>query len=478
MTRITRRAFLQTATLAGAGAALTSCTPTSSLRRHDVVIVGAGIAGLAAGRDLSRAGLDVLLLEARPRVGGRMETQFDASPHGVETGALMIHGSRANTWELIREFGIETRPLFSHIVSWGAKMWTPGQKGLRPHDPARQEAVYGRLGEAYRKYRGADVSYKEYLDTLQFTEEEQAMVADIAISFSAEPADISLQSVMEDSVSWEAFVDENFLVVGGNQSIAEKVADEIEDRIRLASTVKAIDWKRGDVEIRYEREGHEETAHARKAILTLPIGVLQTDRPAFSPVLPGWKRHAIDSLRMGRVVVVQLLFDEPFWREREVSSWSSPHGRVSWLDPHAPDTGAPAILGVMSGQAAQELSDLGEEAGLRRALSWIEDAFPDVRVRERVEWSYFRDWVRDPYSLGSYSFTLPGRRGQRGVLATPVESTLHFAGEAMHAPPHYQTVHGAYVSGRRAAREILSDLGLEVSARALDPADVLVRTQL
>jgi monoamine oxidase len=115
----------------------------------------------------------------------------------------------------------------------------------------------------------------------------------------------------------------------------------------------------------------------------------------------------------------------------------------------------------MTGSAAQELSDLGREAGLDRALSWIEAAFPAAGVRRRLAWSSLRDWLRDPWSLGSYSFTRPRGSGMRGVLATPIQDALYFAGEATEPAPHYQTVHGAYTSGRRAAREILAALGLE-----------------
>ena len=124
----------------------------------------------------------------------------------------------------------------------------------------------------------------------------------------------------------------------------------------------------------------------------------------------------------------------------------------------------PALEGWITGRAAQELSDLGEKAGLDRALGWIEEAFPGSGARSRVKWSAFRDWIKDPYSLGSYSYTLPGGTAQRAILAAPVQNALYFAGEATQAAPHYQTVHGAYLSGRRVAREIFSSLGVDVSA--------------
>src|SRR5213594_3415960 len=122
MAHLTRRNFLQTAALAGAGVALQGCGRSLIQKAHDVVVIGAGMAGLSAARDLARAGLDVVVLEARDRVGGRIHTLHEPSPHGLEVGAQMIHGSRAPTWELVREFGVKTRP-FSEWITWP---WSPG----------------------------------------------------------------------------------------------------------------------------------------------------------------------------------------------------------------------------------------------------------------------------------------------------------------------------------------------------------------
>ena len=105
MRHVDRRTFLSGAALIGAGFALPGCTSLPPRGAPDVVVLGAGMAGLTAAHSLHRAGLDVIVLEARERVGGRIHTLADPAPHGVEIGAQMIHGSRAPTWQLIREFG-------------------------------------------------------------------------------------------------------------------------------------------------------------------------------------------------------------------------------------------------------------------------------------------------------------------------------------------------------------------------------------
>ena len=463
MTQVTRRRFIHTAALAGAGAALQRCTRVQPAKAVDVVVLGAGMSGLTAGRELARAGLNVVLLEARDRVGGRMHTLSEPAPHGIEVGAQVVHGTRAATWDLIREFGIETRPSPSQD-RWN---WHPGS-GFQKPDLEREDELYDRVAEAYYAYRGEDITYQQLLDSMGLSEEEQAIVADDALGWSAEPDEMSAQAAIEDSAAWETYLDQDFEVVGGHMSLAQKLVAELGERVRLSCLVKAVNWKRGGVKITYEREGRTESLQADRVIVTLPIGVLRAGQVVFSPELPGWKQHAINSLQMGRAVVVHLLFDDWFWREVApgVLDWScTPAGRILFWDPHPPGTGMPALQAWISGRAAQELSDLGPEAGIEWTLAWVEKTFPGSGARRRLEWSNLQDWVRDPHTLGTYSCTRPGGRGQRGILATPVEDCLHFAGEATVDPPHYQTVHGALLSGRRAAREILATLGLEFIAR-------------
>lgn len=463
MSRFTRRNFLRTAALAGAGAALHGCGRSLIQKSHDVVVIGAGMAGLTAARDMLGAGLEVVVLEARDRVGGRIHTLHEPAPHGLEIGAQMIHGSRAPTWELVREFGIETRP-FPDWITWP---WSAAA-GFQKPDRVREAGVEERLERAFHAYRGEDVSFQRFLDDQKFTPEEQESLGEHALSWSSEPAEISLRAAMEDEAAWEMYFDRNYQVVGGYDRLPRKLADALGDRVRLSSVVREIAWGRYDAVVSYERNGRTETARARRALVTLPIGVLQSDTPVFSPELPAWKRESIRSLKMGRVVVVHFLFDTWFWRDAVpgLPGFSTRGGRISFWDPHPIGTGAPVLLGWITGVPAQELSDLGGEAARDRALGWVEEVFPSSGARQRLKWSSVRDWLKDPYSHGSYSFTCPGGAMARSILATPIEG-LHFAGEATAAPPHYQTVHGAYLSGRRAGREILAAMGANSAASPL-----------
>jgi monoamine oxidase len=190
------------------------------------------------------------------------------------------------------------------------------------------------------------------------------------------------------------------------------------------------------------------------------MGVLQTGKPSFSPELPAWKRRSIDALPLGSVVVAYFLFKDKFWLEKGVKGWRMRGNRASFSDRHPEGVSEACLRGWISGYAARELSKLGPTDALQRAIDWVQEPFPGINVRERLQWSTLRDWKSDPYTLGSYSGVAPGGWGQRAIYATPIDETLYFAGESTQPPPYHSTVHGAYVSGRRAAREILSSMGM------------------
>src|SRR5207245_6594172 len=105
-------------------------------------------------------------------------------------------------------------------------------------------------------------------------------------------------------------------------------------RVRLSPPYMSLQWRPGRVRLTCRRAGRQEMIQARRAVVTLPIGVLQAGRPIFDPPLPAWKRRAIDALHMGRVVVIHLLFDDWFWRSGGINGWGAHQGRISFWDPH------------------------------------------------------------------------------------------------------------------------------------------------
>ncbi len=466
MTGATRRSFIRGTAVVGASSLLGVArgATTYAGADFDVVVIGAGMAGISAARELAQLApeLKVLVLEARDRVGGRMYTSHDVPGHGVELGAQLIHGSGAETWELVRKYDLQTRGLNSRPKTESFH-FLPGGTPYRP-DQAEIDALYQQVMVAHARYDGPDISYAAFLDTLSLDESQRKSVNAEALSWSSEPDAISARAVINDGAAWEEYHDEDFQLIGGYGGLANKMAAELEGKIQLSSVVAGIYWREGLGGVSYVTNLQSQKVICKRLIVTLPVGVLQSKQIEVLPDFPDWKKQAIDSLEMGQVVVVPMLFDAPFWSELALApgplSWETPDGRIQFGLPHSAEDGPAAVTGWFAGAAAQMLSDLGGRDGMQQVLRWLEGISGQGGLHARLKWHFYQDWVSDPYSLGSYSFTRPGGQGAHEVLARPLDETVYFAGEATAPAPHYQTVHGAYMSGKRVAREVAESLGV------------------
>lgn len=461
MRRYQRRDVLRLAAAVGGASLLAPlhARPAALGADYDVVIIGAGIAGMTAARILSRVGpgLKVLVLEARDRVGGRLLTLQDKKnlpSHGVEVGAQFIHGSEAPTWELIQRYQLPTRSRY-HLGEPKTRLLDGGEF---PGDETFKQ-LFSKAADALASREGTDGSFRQLVESMGLDEPQRELLYSEALSWSGEPERISAQAVIEDGKLWEAYHDADFQLVGGYSSLAERLAADIEGRIQLASEVKDIFWRQGLVGVRYKYSGITTALTCRQLVLTVPLGVLKGGGINIEPAVPAPVQQAMDSMEMGQVVVVPMIFSEPFWNAAEVpGTWKDLAERRAFTFPHPVGQGGNGVTGWFAGAAARELSEAGPEAGFARVIRWLEEASGQQGIADKLDWYHFQDWNRDPFTMGSYSITRPGGHGQRAVLAEPIENTLYFAGEATAPPPHYQTVHGAYLSGKRVAGQVAKAL--------------------
>jgi monoamine oxidase len=414
----------------------------------DVAVVGAGAAGLTAARMLARAGLQVEVVEARDRVGGRV-----AQSGGVELGAEFIHGPAAQTRALLREIGVTDVGMSGRAWTFaGTGEPTPDDGHFSSHGPlfadaqnlAEDESVDGYL----LRLRGAGVASDVLVEIRAFVEGFDA----------ADPARASAMGIANEFLS--GVDDRSARPVGGYGAMFDYLRSQCEKagvRIRFAMPVDRIAWRNGAVEI--------DDIRSRAAIVTIPVGVLRAGDVAFEPALPDWKRCAIEAIETGPVVKVVLRFRKPFWRDmhggryRDAGFFQCLGQPFSVLWTQFPIE-ASTLTAWVGGPKTGALVNLSSADLTARAIDQCAALFAhDDAVRANFEGISTHDWIHDPFSRGAYSYLLVGGGDARKALGRSVDNVLFFAGEATSEDGEQGTVNGAFASGERAAREVLATFG-------------------
>jgi monoamine oxidase len=426
----------------------------------DVLVVGAGIAGLAAAERLAAAGRRVLVLEARDRIGGRIHTAHDPELEvPVELGAEFVHGQPAELMQLILELGLTVVP-FPERHRRG-----PGEPG-RPLPDLRTSL--GRLleeGHAARDRPVAELLREQGAAAVE-PGELQAVIRYLEGFHAADLALLGTCSLAENESAGDDDGDGIQRIREGYGSLIRRLADRIEPEhgeIRLESEVTAIRWRPGEVRATVHAGGGSAEITASHAVLTFPLPLLKrlTSGPgvgALDPVPPDWP-VALEALHMGAAHRVVLGFDRRWWAPDGRDGPSFVHGGaepfpVWWT---ALPGREPLITGWAGGPRALALAGQGEAAMLRAALESVASVFGrDVgELRSRLRLAYSHDWSADPFAGGAYSYGGVGAIEARTTLARPIEGTLYLAGEAVAGEGRNATVHGALTSGRRAAAAVL-----------------------
>ncbi len=412
-------------------------------RSTEVVIIGAGAAGLAAARRLHDRGIDFLLLEARDRAGGRAYTV--SSPHGpypIELGAEFIHGAARSTRALMREIGEEAVP-----SSGESFRWFRGHLEPSPDRWDAAERVLRRVDVA-----GPDQSVAAFLDTIpgdELSAEQRADVCALVEGFDA--AIIEDAGIIGIAKEWRSGVnDTSHRPLHGYAPMMQHLASIAGERLLLQTEVRRIDWSTHSLTIEANRAGTPLRINAKRAIVTLPIGVLRARADLFAPVLPSDKRAAIEAIAMGPVIKVALEFRDAFWtkidggRYHKAGFFQAPDCPMRTLWTRIPDR-SPVLIGWTGGGAVLRLRQSGLDP-TQAGLDAVAVLFPSVDLRAELLESYLHDWDTDPFALGAYSYLRVGGGDARARLAAPIDDTLFFAGEAA-SSDDAGTVAGAFDSG-------------------------------
>ena len=400
-----------------------------------MIVIGAGAAGLAAAAELTRAGRLVLLLEARSRVGGRCLTlRHPLVDAPVELGAEFIHGRPESTVALLKKFRVgAAESTRTQRMRWGGR--------LRPVNAftAAQAAMEGFQA-------GKDLSFQAYLQSRRLPPLTKTLATMMVQGFdAADPRRISAQSVAEEWASGE-IGDSQARPRGGYGPLLDKLARS-GARLQLQSVVREVAWRPGRVEVRGRHLGKPFVARADRAIVTLPLGVLQRRSVRFSPALD--KRFALGKLASGPVIRVAMVFPERFWSP-DVAFFHAPDAPFPTFWTPLPMR-APLLTAWAGGPKAARLAGKTPASLIALAHQTVEKV---LKRTGDLTAAYVHDWQADPFARGGYSYVRVGGAGARESLAEPVAGTLFFAGEAT-SSEESGTVGGALASGRRAAREAL-----------------------
>ncbi len=414
----------------------------------DVLILGAGAAGLAAAAQLKSAGKRVCVIEARSRVGGRVFTEWPDSVYPVELGAEFIHGKPEIFSDWIQE--ADKTPA----------VWWRRSHGKKVH----ADDIFENIDSVFRAIRkqlgSSDASFDSACRQIQhlFSEDAIEETRAFVTGFYSAPLDaISARAATAQppSVGNEASND-TFRVSSGYSSVLNRYLEALlplKENIRLKTIVHAVEWSRGRVRFRFSdpttRNGE---AIAKQAIITLPIGCWE--QVQFQPELEQ-KKFALRHLGMGVVHRVVLRFQSAFWERKNfrpgylqlpnrpfVTFWTS----RPWEEPRFTCwSGGSQTLGVRKDRIGQAAECLALALGVGTD-----------KVQSQLIGAHYYDWSKDPFAKGSYSFLRVGGADANSQLRSPIENTLFFAGEACHPEDRTGTVDGAIETGMMAAGEILN----------------------
>ena len=425
----------------------------------DVLVLGAGMAGLAAARALRERGVRVTVVEARDRVGGRVLSHIHASGTVAELGAEFIHGRAPELWALIEESGVQTTERTGTML----REDTPGALHDEEADAGESEdALFAPL-ETLADL-SEDVPFETWLAASTLPAWQKPALRGYVEGFNAADAKVisaralGLQQQAEDASGG----DRSWHVDGGYEQLVAYIAQRVRElggAILLNSEVRVLSWRPGLVEVEL---ASGEVLRAARCVVTLPLGVLQRVNTAGGLRMEPEPAALAPARRlaMGHAARFTMLFRERWWLEAKALPREELEAMSFLFTPSRMPPVWWTLTGWAGGPGAAALAgrsawELGREACRTLAeVLHVEEAL----ILGQLVATFSHDWTADSFSLGAYSYVPAGALDACSAITEPEADTLFFAGEHTDVSGHWGTVHAAIRTGLRAAQQVLGEL--------------------
>lgn len=414
-----------------------------------IVVIGAGIAGLAAAQALLDRGLKVTILEASGRIGGRIRPLSGFADFDIELGAEEIHGNRSDWYRLVKS----TNARF--LNSDNADFYFYNNQLLNETAAANNADLKKAVDfeQSARQYRGTDVTVLQHLQKSNVPAAAYPIVnALLSNEYGASNDRLSIRGISEEDEQWSAG-DDSYAIGGRSYlSILQEKYSKAIALVMLNAPVQKIDYTGSIIRIQTDRQNFE----ADRVIITIPLAVLKTGAVQFIPALPDEKQNAIANIGMGAGMKIILKFKQRFWGAGVGSVFSNGYVPEFWATNEG-RSAMPVLTAFVMGANAEYLSAQGEQA-VQTVLAELDRMFRN-QATPAFSKAYIMDWSKEPYIQGAYSYpVVGGGLKMRAALAKAVNKKIFFAGEATHTAGHSATVHGALETGLRAAKEVIASI--------------------
>lgn len=414
--------------------------------KYDVIIVGAGAAGLLAMSELAKAGCQVCMLEAGGTAGGRISTIRENFEHQVEAGAEFIHGKLPFTFQLLKQAGLTYEAVEGKMIGVRQGQW-------------QSEEHYEHWDEFMQQLRKlkTDITILQFLEE-NFSDQEYIHLRQAVQRFSEgfDLADISKASILSIKKEWEDIDKKQYRIKGGYIQLIDHLVNicrQLKAEFYFNTCVTKIDHKEGNVIV---HTADNKKFDADKLIITVSAGVLQSGTIQFRPALID-HAVAIQGLGFGAVIKFLLEFKTNFWNEfddeagflltdEEVPTW--------WTQLPAESS---LLTGWLGGPNATKKIFEPTPSLLKTALQSLSSIFriPPAMLQEELTNYKIINWLNQPHIKGGYSYSTLHSEKAKEILASPVNNTIYFAGEAISRSQSQGTVESALQSGHDTAKMVI-----------------------